>query len=584
MSIVLDAAARLASETPEFRYNLRSSDFDPSELRFFDMATHRITSTSREETNFLSRLFGVEIDAPLSVSIQEARRFNRMELESGDSVGVGVAVRMIAAATASESMPEFTMQNLAAAAQLGKRDARAAIQVIGYSGNLGHLLPPPVSLNLDTYFELKQSFEELQREVFQPGSEVNYHPQIIEYKQKNLRLRESDPRPHSAEKGLSITDINSTGDTSIGRAEGSPPLRLLEADRDGNILPEDLLLRRVYYGTNRRKTDDVTSHACFGRERGKALVLGYTDVSIPKDRIPGTIDRPERLRIWKIPLPIREKEDIKKHFVEYATKELSEEEFKAEISNAAQRSEAGYSAMVYIHGFNNSFQQAMFRAAQLGEDLKFDGLVFGFSWPARGGVLNYLTDLDSARLAVRHLDRFLSIIGEEPNIQTVHLIAHSMGNELLANLVERAGTALSERQGMFIDQLILAAPDVDREAFEQVSEHFMRHSTNVTLYASSKDIALNVSENIRAAYPRAGDVPSDGPLVVDGIDTMDVSAVESGLFELKHSTYGDSDRVINDVLQRMGGIGKPADKRFTDVERVNTPEGGFYYKFKPVRR
>ncbi|MEM8838831.1 MAG: alpha/beta hydrolase [Pseudomonadota bacterium] len=365
-----------------------------------------------------------------------------------------------------------------------------------------------------------------------------------------------------------------------------PPIPLAQQSVDDGIgkAPTDLNLRRVYYGTNRHKAEDAISHWAFGPDRGSELLLGFTDISIPKNRIAGTIDRPERWNFLSIPLPIKESESIEKHFVEYETKELSESEFKKEVAKAAVSEAAEKSAIIYIHGFNNTFQDAMFRAAQLGEDLKFDGLVFAFSWPARGGVNDYVTDLDSAWLAVEYLDQFLDLIAEEDDIKKVHLIVHSMGNALLSHLVQRNGTRLSKQQGKLIDQLILAAPDIDREVFREVSEHFKRHSEAVTLYASSADIALHVSEQIRGEYPRAGDVPDAGPLIIDGIDTMDVSVVESGLFGLKHSTYGDSDQVINDVIQRIRKFDQPPHKRITNVVQIEIPNVGIYYKFAPVAR
>ncbi|MEL6648848.1 MAG: alpha/beta hydrolase, partial [Pseudomonadota bacterium] len=282
-----------------------------------------------------------------------------------------------------------------------------------------------------------------------------------------------------------------------------------------------------------------------------------------------------------LPLPLRQEEDIKKHFMEYATKELTVDAFKAEIKSAAKNNS---SALVYIHGFNNSFQQAMFRAAQLGEDLSFDGHVFAYSWPARGGVRNYLTDMDSARLAVTHFDVFLDRIVENTGIETLHVIAHSMGNAVFSSLVERGGTKFSKRPGKFINQLILAAPDIDREVFEELAGLFRAQSEEVTLYASSRDMALQASETLHASYPRAGDVPGIGPLVIPGIDTMDVSAVETGLFSLKHNSHSDTDQVLNDVMARINGAGVPPDKRITNVRRVPHALGMHYFRFDPVKR
>jgi esterase/lipase superfamily enzyme len=44
-------------------------------------------------------------------------------------------------------------------------------------------------------------------------------------------------------------------------------------------------------------------------------------------------------------------------------------------------------ALVFIHGFNNSFEDALRRAGQLAYDLRFDGPVFAFSWSSEGSFL-----------------------------------------------------------------------------------------------------------------------------------------------------------------------------------------------------
>ena len=65
-----------------------------------------------------------------------------------------------------------------------------------------------------------------------------------------------------------------------------------------------------------------------------------------------------------------------------------------------------------------------------------------------------------------------------------------------------------------------------------------------TLYASANDAALLASKKLQT-YRRAGDT-SDGVVVVSGIDTVDVSAVDTTF--VGHSDYGDNTSVISDLF------------------------------------
>ena len=332
------------------------------------------------------------------------------------------------------------------------------------------------------------------------------------------------------------------------KIEGVMAGRDISISLDVENLPFEI--RTVLYGTN-RSIDVSVKDLKFTDKRSDELMTGLAEISVPRRRKLGTVKRPKSLAVAGLQLWLQD-EDPKKHFIILDLKQLEQNEFgrlaQEQISSAERFENA---AFLFIHGFNVTFENALFRAAQMAHDLNFDGPAFVYSWPAVGSTANYFTDMDSAALAAPHLDEFIDMILEESKVEKLHIVVHSMGNAALAKLMQSTGTKLSERHGKSIDQLILAAPDIDIGVFNQGAQYFTQHSNGVTLYACSTDKALLLSKKIRNDYPRAGDVPADGPAVFPDIDTIDVSAIGTSFFALNHSVYAEDRGVLDDIGQLM---------------------------------
>ncbi len=112
-------------------------------------------------------------------------------------------------------------------------------------------------------------------------------------------------------------------------------------------------------------------------------------------------------------------------------------------------------ALVFIHGFNVSFDDAIRNAGQIGGDLQFKGLVIAFSWCAEGGTLSYLADDRNARLSAPRLGEFLTLLRNEIGIDTIHIVAHSMGNLVLIEALRKLKSAKTKR-GTGLHEVILA--------------------------------------------------------------------------------------------------------------------------------
>lgn len=291
----------------------------------------------------------------------------------------------------------------------------------------------------------------------------------------------------------------------------------------------------VFYATDRIHSAGTPLTYGMTRNPSGALFLGRFDVSIPRDdrhRL-GQIERPDIWTLWR--------EDPTKHFVIVSRRQQSYEEFYGDISALVNRSSAK-EAFVFVHGFNVSFEGAIFRTAQIAYDLGFDGAPILYSWPSAESVtpIGYATDAANNDWTVRHLRWFLEDVAARTGAMRVHLIAHSMGNKALVNALNQMPRSSTRK----FAQIVLTAPDIDADTFVQLADAVRLNSQMTTLYASSNDAALIASRRLQT-YRRAGDV-SGGVVIVPGIDTVDVSAVNTDL--VGHAYYGDNTSVISDIF------------------------------------
>ena len=364
-------------------------------------------------------------------------------------------------------------------------------------------------------------------------------------------------------------------DATTEAAPPPPPPPPAGTDPTFDVVP-------VFYGTDRAVEPDP-KRLQFGAERGHRLQLGRALVTVPTAHKVPAIERP-----WVIEIPYfkvkiyEEKEDTAKHFTLQEISALTKEQMLALVKERLAKS-ANFKdhAFVFVHGFNTSFDYALYRTAQIAYDLKFDGAPFVYSWPSGGKVASYTYDRGSAEQAEPHLAEFLDIVVKESGAKSISLIAHSMGNELLLRVLERLRPAAPE--GVTISQVILAAPDVDRDKFMNIAREITNFAKGVTLYAASNDRALGYSGRFWGGVPRAGDVPSTGPLIVPGVDTIDVSEVSTDSLGLNHSGYAENNALLNDIKLLLQTGERPPDKRIPILQHMTTSAGGEYWRYPPSK-
>ena len=331
----------------------------------------------------------------------------------------------------------------------------------------------------------------------------------------------------------------------------------------------------VFYGTDRNRIKQE-GRVGYANDRAKRLEMGRALVSVPLDHKVPNIERP---RAWTIPYlgTIQlEKEDPSKHFTVREMKVLTKAELLALVKQRLGASSTYRNqSIVFIHGYNMSFDDSLYRTAQISYDLQFDGAAFTYSWPSGGGLASYIYDRDSAQGAERYLYEFLQMVQNETGSQNINIIAHSMGNQMLLQVLRslklRAPQAISR-----INQIILAAPDVDRDAFEAIAAEVTGIAKGITLYASANDRALEASRFVAGNKPRAGDVPPGGPVIVAGIDSIDISKLSTGYLALHHSGYAEHTDLLTDIGQIIRTGTRPWSQRLKAYRAVNVPTGTYW--------
>jgi esterase/lipase superfamily enzyme len=311
----------------------------------------------------------------------------------------------------------------------------------------------------------------------------------------------------------------------------------------------------VFTATTRRALASDQPGARFGSDDADSLQFAAVGVNVPSYRVRGTGELPRPASF----AGFGGGPDPQRHFLVTSLIPADSTRFVQRVfaDLALSRSR---DLLVFVHGFNVSFEEAAVRAAQIAADLSFDGTVVLFTWPSAASVTSYLRDLQAARNAGFHLIRLLR--GPVPAAipDRVHLLAHSMGSEVVAKAVSLLTAADS---GLRLGQVVLAAPDLDSRVFRRETLPVLSaHAARVTLYASSDDEALRASRALSGVW-RLG-LGGDSLTVVEGMDTIDATRVRADV--LGHTLFGNAS-FLGDLATLLSEGKPPLERRLLPVQR-----------------
>lgn len=335
-----------------------------------------------------------------------------------------------------------------------------------------------------------------------------------------------------------------------------PPLPRADAPRSYAALDSGAISLTVFVATTRRYVSSERPGDRYSGNDADQLQLATASVNVPGYGVRGTGDLPRpssfSMAMGSAPDPARE-------FFVTSVLPTDSARFVARLSSdlAASRSR---DVIVFVHGFNSSFEDAAVRAAQFAADMSFDGTIVLFTWPSAASVTSYVRDMQAARNAGFHLLRLVRSIVPSAQPDRVHLLGHSMGSEVIGKAAALVTAADSAAQ---FAQVILAAPDIDARVFRrELLPVLIAHSQRVTLYASSDDDALRASRSLNGVW-RLG-LGGDSLTVLNGMDTIDATRVRADA--LGHTLFGNS-AFLADLAALIGEGKAPAERRLLAVQR-----------------
>lgn len=246
-------------------------------------------------------------------------------------------------------------------------------------------------------------------------------------------------------------------------------------------------------------------------------------------------------------------EDPQEHFTMRSRRGLDETAFFAELaSHISGRIGSNRDVLLYVHGFNTSYDEARFRLAQIVDDARFGGVAVLYTWPAAGSLLDYGAAKENATIARDALSKLLHRLSELPDIGRVHILAHSMGAWLaMEALRENAISGSPDLSGKLGD-VMLAAPDIDLNVFRQQLARL--DPSHVFVLVSSNDRALSLSRTLAGDRQRLGALdpnnPSDRTALEDlGVKAYDLSRESTGL--IGHGTYADAPQAVRTIAAQI---------------------------------
>jgi esterase/lipase superfamily enzyme len=292
----------------------------------------------------------------------------------------------------------------------------------------------------------------------------------------------------------------------------------------------------VYFATDRARLANVYTAQRAG------LTYGTAVVSIPHGHQTGVMEeaRLRRFQLW--PKPER---DILMLGVPTA---LSDVDFFALLDDSIQKS-SRKDVLIVIHGFWTSFDEAVRHGAQIKADLRFDGPVVVYTWPSFGEAVKYPADENNAEWTTHHLRNFLEEMQAKAPASAIHVVAHSMGNRILAHALELEN-GCGGAPKLQLGHVVLAAPDIDASTFQDIATSIVNVSRGVTLYASRHDQALAISERLHEGT-RAGDAAQILDIIkINGIEAIDVGENDKSLWG--HSYVFENPTVLGDISVVLG--------------------------------
>ncbi|MFD2159560.1 alpha/beta hydrolase [Rubritalea tangerina] len=327
-----------------------------------------------------------------------------------------------------------------------------------------------------------------------------------------------------------------------------------------NNLPTELKRPEmpILYVTDRKPTNKTPQNWSYGIGRDRSFAVGEAIVGFQKntsweelatDATKSTRKAPYKMRIRSVDEKVRTPnyplKYLNRHQHSSAAPAVKSEEAEAiadtkRLIQQRLKLSPKKELLIYVHGFATDFEKSLCTTAGLWHFMGREMVPITYTWPAGSGSLlrGYAYDRESSELTVFHFKRLLKWISDMPEVEGVHLIAHSRGADVTINtLRELALESLARGQNpqsrYKIRNVVLAAPDVSGEiGLEKLTDSGAnRISRRWLTYTSGRDKAIGIAEYLFSSSRW-------GRIRWDRLSADDLEAIEfySGFFGKEDAT------------------------------------------------
>ncbi len=315
-------------------------------------------------------------------------------------------------------------------------------------------------------------------------------------------------------------------------------------------------VHRLFVATTREEAE--TDLEMFNGERGDETSFATLDISVPPTHQVGSIE-------W----PSTENGDPQRHFVTRDRRQIEKATFRDAIRrDIASKPRGQRSVLIFVHGYNTKFAEAVYRFAQIVHDGNYAGTPILFTWASRGHLVDYVYDRDSATAARDSLEDLI-VLARNAGAERVNIAAHSMGSWVLLEALRQSEIAGHARKGAPFGAVVLASPDVDVDVFKSQMKHLKSQHLPMTVIVSRDDRALTLSQKLAGNKPRVGIYEDDKELAELGVVVVDITDIK-GQGGLNHTKFAGSPEVVQLIGPRLNDTAAMDGKRVTVGDRIGT--------------
>ncbi len=240
--------------------------------------------------------------------------------------------------------------------------------------------------------------------------------------------------------------------------------------------------------------------------------------------------------------------------------------------------------ILYVHGFNVSFEKAVLGLNDVWHFGGRQAVPIAYSWPSgSGNLFGYFTDRESGEFTVYHLKETLRVISSMPEVENIHIIAHSRGTDITTTalrelVIEHRAAGKKPTESLKVKNLIMAAPDLDYGVVTQrlIAEKFGPAFGQITIYMNEGDSALGVAQGLMRGI-RFGKLTADRQSereaqIFNNVKNVSFVNVKDVSGFLGHGYFSQHPGALSDIITLIRTGSKPG----TQERPLTHIEGNFW--------